>query len=467
MKRTLLLFTGLLFTAGVATAQSLAFTDVTVIDVAEGTTDSGMTVVVADDRIMAVGTTGSLDVPADATVFDGTGKYVIPGLWDMHVHSAASVGWHFPLFLAHGVTGVKNMHSTVDAALALTTDIQSRLKRGEVLGPRFLASGPVVDGAPPLWPGSVTVRTEAEAQAAVDSLADGGADFIKVYDHLMPEAYFAVAEQARRRAIPIDGHVPYRVQPEAAARAGQRTDEHMLGLQYGCSTHADSVRAAREEVNQRGLSFLDRVLAEFTLERALYDTRDPALCEVTLAAYRESGMAVVPNLIMQHNHENARAVLADTASMRFVPQAMRPQWAQRVGGPVQDLVRPTAEARRDNVRLMREADVLILAGTDVGNPMLVPGLSLHQELALLVEAGLTPLEALRSATLNPARVLGTADSLGTVEAGKLADFVLLDANPLEDITNTRRIRAVVADGRLFDRAALDALLADAERNAGE
>lgn len=444
---------------------SIVIQNVVVVDVTDGSLLDNRTVLVEGNRIAAVGAVDKVGVPDDAEVVDGAGGFLIPGLWDMHVHSAANVSWHFPLFVAYGVTGVRNMHTTVDTALALTTDIQRRLAEGKLLGPRFLANGPIMDGEPPVWPGTVVVNTATEGRAAVDSLAHGGADFIKVYDHLSREAYFAIADQARRRGFPMVGHVPYRVRPEEAAEVGQRTDEHMLGLQWGCSVRADSLRAERRRSDSWNLSFFEGLLAEFRVERALYDTRSPFLCTSTLEAYRKNGMAVVPNLVIHHNNNHADQVLRDTVHTRFIPRAMRSQWEQRAGGPITELMRPTWEARKDNVRLMSEADVLILAGTDLGNPMLIPGLSLHQELELLFQAGLTSLEALQTATLNPAQFFGRTDELGTVTEGKLADLVLLEANPLEDITNTRRIRAVVADGRLYRRSDLDRLLAEVEASA--
>lgn len=451
--------------------QPLALTHVILVDVRDGSLHRDQTVIIRGERITAVGTAADTAVPDAARVIDGRGRYLIPGLWDMHVHSAAAIGWHFPLFVAHGVTGVRNLHTTVKAPLELTQSIKARLATGELLGPRFVASGPIVDGEPPAWPAAVVVRTPAEARTAVDTLVDGGADFIKVYDNLSREAYFAIAEQAKRRGVPLLGHVPFALRPEEAADAGQRTDEHMQGLESGCSRRAESVRTERRYVVDRGMSAspIETVVALFRLERALYDSRDPSLCKATLEAYLRNGTMVVPNLVIHRNNQWPERVLADGANMRFVPAGARRAWEERSrpgrGGEILRLMRPTWPQRLDNVRLIRNAGVPILAGTDLGNPLLVPGVSLHQELALLVEAGLTPLEALQAATLTPARSLDQADSLGTIEPGKLADLVLLDANPLEDIGNTRKIAAVVLNGRHLDRQALDDLLASVERAA--
>jgi hypothetical protein len=300
----------------------------------------------------------------------------------------------------------------------------------------------------------------------VDTLADHGADFVKVYTNLSREAYFAIIDQARRKKIPVDGHVPFRVLPAEAADAGQRTFEHLLAMALGCSTEADSERKefARILSDPSRSAVVERSPLElFRHERRLYETRNPAACTETIQAYLRNGVAEAPSIVGYHHVVNAKAILSDPKNLQLVPPVVRRNWEERMdsetGGTVRSILAPLVPLQVENTRLLHKAGVVLLAATDVGIPMLVPGLSLHEELALLVEAGLTPLEALRTATVNPARVLGLADSLGTIEAGKLADLVLLDANPLADIANTRRIRAVVADGRLFRRADLDQLLA--------
>jgi imidazolonepropionase-like amidohydrolase len=315
----------------------------------------------------------------------------------------------------------------------------------------------------------VVVRTAAEARAVVDRLADAGADFIKPYENLSREAYFAIMDQARRRGIPVDGHVPFRVTPEEAAAAGQRTVEHPEVMAPGCSASAEAVRDRFARVLSEDFDSLpesEQFLAQFRLYRAFYDTRDPAACEPTLKAFRRNGVAVTMDLVAYHHIVHADEILADTASLRIVPSAVRSNWQERAAGErfreFQSILRPIIPLELENVRVLHEAGVTLLAATDAGVALQVPGLSLHRQLLRLTEAGLTPLEALRTATLNPARVMSLADSMGTIEAGKLADLVLLDANPLADIRNTRRIRAVIADGRLYRRGDLDRLLAEVE-----
>ena len=482
MKNVLGILCVVLSACAQATPPTLAIRGATVVDVRDGSLRPDHTVLVAGKRIVAVGPADKVRIPDDADVIDATGGYLIPGLWDMHVHSVANVAvdrshesvaakdWHFPLFLAHGVTGVRNMNDgTGDVTLELAKRIRRQLAEGDLRGPpRFLTTGPSVDGDPPLGSNPVVVRTAAEARAAVAQLVSNGADAVKVYENLSREAYFAIIDEARRRGIPVDGHVPFRVTPQEAAHAGQRTAEHPDALAAGCSTAAETERQRFASVlaDYGSLPEDEKFLAMFRHVRALYDSRDPAACASAIDAYRRNGVAVTADLVAYHHVVHAEQVLADSARMRLVPREIRRNWENLLDSETtrefQSILRPIVPLELENVRLAHEAGVLLLAATDVGVPFQVPGISLHVELERLVEAGLSPHEALRTATLNPARVLKMADSLGTIEPSKLADLVLLDANPLEDIRNTQKIRAVVADGRLYRRADLDRLLATVE-----
>ena len=332
----------------------------------------------------------------------------------------AAQDWHFPLFLAHGVTGVRNMNDgTGDVTLELTKSVRRRLAEGDLRGPpRFLTAGPSIDGDPPLGSNPVVVRTAAEARAAVEQLASNGADLVKVYENLSREAYFAIMDEARRRGIPVDGHVPFRVTPEEAADAGQRTVEHPDALAAGCSTAAEAERKRFASVlaDYDSLPESEKFLAMFRHVRALYDSRDPAACASAIEAYRRNGVAVTADLVAYHHVVHAEQVLSDTSPHATRPAGDPPQLGElaRLRGTreFQSILRPIVPLELENVRLLNEAGVVLLAATDVGVPLQVPGISLHVELERLVEAGLTPLEALQTATLNPARVLDMADSLG-------------------------------------------------------
>jgi hypothetical protein len=435
----------------------LALTNVTVVRVTDGVRLPDRTILIRSDRIAAVGPTRSTAVPAGAREVDGSGRYVIPGLWDAHVHSAGNAAWHFPLFVAHGVTSVRNMHTGVDTALQLVRAIKRRLASGELLGPRFIANGAIVDGEPSVWEGTVLARTPAEGRAVVDSLERGGADFIKVYNNLLPEAYLAIAAEARRIGIPMDGHVPPLVSPPEAAAAGQRTSEHLFGMRLGCSAAADSIRRAYGRQLTRGGQ---GEAGFFAMLAAAGSSRSEPACTRTVEAYRHHGLAVVPTMVSHPALLDPGAVVRDTGLMRLLPGPVRGQWAAMAASePPMGAGQPPSPAQAlADLRLLHAARVPILAGTDVGNPFLVPGESLHDELELLVQGGLPALDALRAATVVPARVLGLGDSLGAIETGMLADLVLLESDPLEDIRHVRRVAAVVLGGRYLDRYGLDRLV---------
>src|SRR5262245_61295640 len=315
---------------------------VTVVDIREGSLDPERTVLVTGNRITAVGPASEVAVPHDAEVVEATGGYLIPGLWDMHVHSVANVAldksndavaaqnWHFPLFLAHGVTGVRNMNDgTADLTLALTKSVKRRLAAGDLPGPpRFLSAGPSLDGDPPLGSNSFVVRNAAEARAAVDQLAANGADLVKVYENLSREAYFAIVDEARQKGIPVDGHIPFRVTPEEVIEAGQRTVEHPDALAAGCAKTADAERQRFAAVlaDYDKLPADEKFLALFRHARALYDSRDPATCAAAVEAFRQSGVAVTVDLVAYHHVVHAREILANAGRMRLVPPAIRRNW---------------------------------------------------------------------------------------------------------------------------------------------
>ena len=407
----------------------LAVTHVTVVDVAAGGLVPGQNVVVRGGRIVAAGDTARVAVPPGATVVDGRGRYLIPGLWDMHVHALfdAEVARTFlPRFVAEGVTGVRDMGGTVEVMRAA----RFALLAGTLVGPRIVAAGRILDGPQPVDPSvSLAVGTPEQARAAVDSLASHGADFIKVYTLLPRAAYFAVLREAARLHLPVAGHVPAEVTTLEAADSGQRSIEHL-----------------RDEVEP--------------LCKAAAD----AACGRLLDSLRAHRVWLVPTLVVLRT----KAILDDSILIQdprlaTMPTLVRDAWdALRAGNQG----RPRSYWLAKRTRFYGELaltgaawkdSVSLLAGTDAGALYTYPGSSLHDELAQLVRAGLTPAAALRAATLGPAEFLGATDSLGTVAAGKVADLVLLDADPLADIGNTRRIRAVVLRGRLFGREALDAL----------
>jgi imidazolonepropionase-like amidohydrolase len=452
-----------------ASTLPIAFTGVSVVDVRSGAVQAGQTVVITGNRITDAGPSASVRVPAGAQVVAATGKYLIPGLWDMHVHVVAPslADWAFPLFIANGITGVRDLALSVDGLLRY----RRATAAGTVLGPRILGGGVLVDGTPHVYPGITHVTTTpAAARQIVDSLATRGVDFIKAYEMLQPEVFRAVAEQARARRLPLAGHLPLTVSAEEGVRAGMRSFEHLRNIDFACSSKADSLRAVATAMlaagqDRPGMPLRSSIHSALR-PRAL-ETYDEARCLALLALFAKEGTWQTANLVLGlqgvFRHDTTARI---QQWLRYLPDSLERSW-RRAGGAgrgANDFQVRRAEWTLRLVRAMRDRGVGLLAGTDFPNPVMVPGVSLHEELALFVRAGLTPAEALRTATLNPALFFGMADSLGTIERGKLAELVLLDANPLEDIRHTTRISAVVRGGRYLDRAALDGMLSALERH---
>jgi imidazolonepropionase-like amidohydrolase len=445
----------------------IAITHASVIDVESGRTLRDQTVVVRGSRIAAVGSSSRVAVPAGARTVDGRGKFVIPGMWDMHVHAAypGADRLFLPVLAANGVTGAREMFSRLDWVAAARAQIRS----GELLGPRIVASGHIIDGDPPMMGGTVVAHNAAEGRRAVDSLAAAGADFIKVYSHLSRDAFFGIADEAKRRGLPFAGHVPGLVTVGEASDAGMASVEHLTGLVDACSPlppaeqrkQADAVAAAGwDSANKVAWGQLPMQLARYS----------PAACRELARKLVRNGTVMVPTFVTNH----ATSFLDDTTQgldprMRYLRAGLKQAWSPRTN-PRLSSVTPADWALRHAyyeqqlriARLLHENGVRFMAGTDLSNPYVYPGFSLHDELRMLTEIGLTPLEALRSATLEPARFLKMADSLGTVAPGKAADLVVLDADPLADIRNVGRIRAVILRGRLIDAAERERILRQAE-----
>ena len=439
---------------------ALVLDGVTVIDVESGRARPGMTVVVEGERVAEVGRRPALRIPPGARVVDGAGKFLIPGLWDMHVHTAFG-DWFpeardiaLPLFVANGVTGVRDMGGDLDTLL----EWRKEIGRGTLVGPRMVISGPMLDGPKPRFPSSMAIATPEDGRRAVRDLLARGVDFIKLQSLIPRDAVLAIAEEAKKAGIPVAGHVPDAMRASEMSDAGQGSFEHLIGIFEGSSPREDDFVKGELKSPGRFLSSFDEVrLAALAARLARNRTwQCPTL------AWERGG-----NLIEERDLEHDPLAKYAPASWK---SGTWKRFKDQVTGEfnVDDL--PTRKRflakELEVVAALHRAGVRFLAGTDtVAGIYIFPGFSLHDELALFVKAGFTPQEALRTATLGPAEYLSLSDRLGRVEKGQLADLVLLDANPIDDITNTRKIRAVVAGGRYFSREDLDSLLRGVQERA--
>ena len=468
----------------------LAIRDVTVVDVETGRLLPSQTVVVRGNRITAMGASASVRVPPGATVVDGTGKYLVPGLWDMHAHLPEPPWLRTlgpQLLVAHGVTGVREMFSdctvcgadsTGTTSLLAMQRLRDDIRAGRLVGPRLLLSSGAIESPPGSEGWEQVVRTPAEAAAAVDGAVARGVDQIAVFAGTTREAFTAIAERARHHRVPLAPLLPVTIRPEESAALGVRSRESVGEWVLACAADADRHRAAmaaaiaEDAADSTAKGGQARWLRyRRTRQDTLYATFDARRCAALAGRVGAAGGWQVPRLVQGWRRSRlARPDAAATAQRDLVWASARAWWLPLIDSTTANAatmaqLATRVERERAIVGLLHRAGVPMLAGTEAGDLDVLPGVSLHDELALLVQAGLSPLAALRAATLEPARYLSATDSMGTVAVGKVADLVLLDANPLADIANTRRIRAVVVNGRLQDRAALDGLLTEARAAA--
>jgi imidazolonepropionase-like amidohydrolase len=447
-----------------AMAQQLVLTHVTVIDATGARAQPDMSVTITGNRISAIGRSGQSAAPRDAQVVDATGKFLIPGLWDMHVHPRDKE--YLGLFIANGITGIRVMWGSPDHYAS-----RKSIEAGQLIGPHMTIASPIVDGPVLYWPGSIGVADEAQARRAVDQAKQFGADFVKIYQNLPRDLFFAIADEAKKQGIPFAGHVPLSVTAEEASDAGQRSFEHLVGVLPACSNHSDELLKGQQADLADGIA-AGKVKFWGTHVRQsrkmMLDTYSPEKAAALSALLKRNGTWQCPTLTLLHMFAYGDdPAFRNDSRLKYIPASDKASWdPAKVDGmrTAEDFAFSRSEFQRDLevVGTMQKAGVGILAGTDAGNPFCFPGFGLHDELGFLVQAGLTPMQALQAATSNPARFLGKEKDLGTVQPGKIADLVLLDANPLEDIGNTRKIAAVIYGGQLLPRAMLNTILARTE-----
>jgi len=447
---------------------TLVFTNVNVVNTRNGGIEPGVTVVISKDRIVGVGKVGFVPEGRGIQIINANGKYLIPGLWDMHVHSAfVSPAWDekviYPLYIANGVTGVRDMGGDPD----VLERRRKRIESGELLGPHMVLGGPFLAGGKSDQQ-TIAVNTPEEARRAVDTVKSRGLDFVKILSNIPRDSYFAIADESAKQKVPFVGHVPYSVSAREAVTAGQRSIEHLTGILLACSSR-------EEELRSQGLAALAKhdYAAYGKLGTQVMATYDPAKAQALFFQIAHNNTWQVPTLVWTQTGSRIDDPNLETdPRLKYVPASVRTQWNPvklREQTSPEELAGLKAEAARDVelVKAMHAVGVLFMAGTDGPDPFVFPGFSLHDELEWLVKSGFTPLQALQAATSDPVRFLAMQDKYGIAEAGHVADLVLLDANPLQDIGNTRRIFAVVVGGKYYSRDSLDKMLQQVETLAGQ
>lgn len=443
-------------------SQTLVISHVALIDVAASSLRTDQAVVIENSRITTIAPAAQFKPPANAIVIDAHGKFLAPGLWDMHVHLAgvsADPAWSgdalLPLLLANGITGVRDMGGDLQALLAWKRDIEA----GSLLGPHVVAAGPWLAGHGRKTPEQYPVSNPEEARAAVRDLKQRGADFIKIISLPSKEAFFAVADECKKQNISFSGHLPFQIGAAEASNAGIHSIEHFL-----YSGFALSFSSKEEELRQRF------VVAEQKSDSAAWEqiaheaesTYSPEKAAALFQTLKKNHTWVTPTLASLAITSHPEQSLALDPRLTFVPPQLAKEWRdsladEQVTKRAAWLARQASNDWKLAAELHR-AGIPLLVGSDSLDPFVFPGSSLHRELAEFVRAGYTPGEALRAATLGAAQFLAREKDFGTVESGKFADLVLFDANPLDNIANTQKIFAVVRAGKFLDRSALDSML---------
>jgi imidazolonepropionase-like amidohydrolase len=435
-------------------AQTLRIVNATVVDVSNGELHRGMTIVVRGNRIASVAPT-SKGVSTEGQVVDAAGAYVIPGLWDMHTHvyfgDSAPDGTDLilPLFLANGITGIRDMGSALDQVLRARDEVAAH----KLLAPRMIVSGPMLDGPKVAFPASIAITTPSDGRHAVDSLKKRGVDFIKVQSGVPRDAYFAIADEAKKVGIRFEGHVPDAIRASEAITAGQRSFEHLIGIFEASSPDEDKY-------------ITDTYVGGTKRPGAFLRAYDPAREARIIQRLAAAKTWQCPTLFWERGQwlVDTVSVLKDP-DLSYAAKGWIAQWPASRASILKGLSTDPLAVREkfvahelDIVRKLHAAKVPFLAGTDTPAGVdVLPGISLHLELQRFVAAGFTPLEALQTATLNPATYYDRLSDFGSVQAGRIADLVLLKANPLADIANTRAIAGVVSDGRYLSTSQIDSL----------
>ena len=451
-------------------AGKTVFYGATVIDVQRGKLTKHQEVIVFEGKILAVQPVSKKRLHVGAEIINAKGKYIVPGFWDMHAHVLldSNYKWQFPLLLANGIIGIREM---AGRDMRLAHSLKKEMQKGTLHYFHFTASGHIIDGKKVFWPGQLSAPDTATALRLVDSLIGEKVDFIKVYSYLEPAVFEAIAHRCKEKGIQFAGHVPHKVWVTKAAHAGMETMEHLYGFLIEACAYPDSAMKFRRMASDNfegGMSSKLRTEKARAGETFMLNNFSEARMRTIAKVLKQSNTFIVPTMVINRGwyFSNDTAFTNDNR-LKYLSEGTRTYWKAAVKTDLEthspedwQNLRKRYEIEKRIIKILADAKVNIMAGTDFDAPYAFPGFSLHDELALYVEFGMKPLDALRTATINPVTYLKMTDSLGTIGKGKRADFVLLNGNPLKDITNTKNIFAVMSNGKLYSSGELNKLKQD-------
>lgn len=458
MKKIILVYIFIfpIFSCKIQEKADFAIQNVTVIDVADEVSKSGMTVLITGTRISQVDNTHNIKLSEDVKIIDGSGKFLIPGLWDMHTHPYVEdnptnlIGKRFmSIYIVNGITSVRVMLGS-----SIQQGLREEINAGKLIGPRMIIASPLASGSAPGRSDTSGVSNPEKGRQFVQKAYRTGADFVKLGSYIPRNVYFAIANEAKKQGIPFAGHLPYSIRGIEASDTGQLTLEHQFSILIPCSFKEDEIAA----------NLMD-ALPTYRNRLKIYANIDynEQKANQFFTHLFDNGTYVCPTIVVWDEFASTdKDQLFSDPRFNLMPSDIRERWKLSYENFADEEVK--ADMRRMNSKThhiiseMNKVGIKILAGTDAGIPYVFEGFSLHKELELLVKCGLTPMEALQTATINAAECVGKLDSLGTIEEGKIADLILLDANPLLSIENTKRINSVFYNGKCINRVALDKIL---------
>lgn len=454
---------------------ALCIENITIIDPIDGATEA-RTIIIKDGKIHKVSPTNTLELAEDNTIIDGTGKYLMPGLWDAHVHFAYMeelAPSMFNLFLGYGVTSVRD----TGGKIGFVKGWKDKALANPTAAPRVMIAGPLLDGEPNVYDGSSAGRpplsvglddVDAVVQA-INSLDSIGVDLLKAYEMLTPEQFAKVTALARDKGLKVTGHVPLSMDVISASNAGLNSMEHMRNLELSCASNADELLAERRQLLAAGSEDAGGILRSrihAAQRKTAVENYDETQADKVLAVLAKNETWQIPTIALSTGFAERHFTRpAWKATFQYLPKDIEDRWLDEIKEvnqfDVEPFTREYADWMLNMVGKIHAAEIDLMAGTDCPIFYLTPGYSLHEELALLVKSGLSTQAALQTATLNPARYFGMEKELGRVQENMWADLLILDANPLDNIAHTKRIEGVIKQGKYYDRAALDALLQEA------
>ncbi len=452
---------------------AICITNISTIDSKDGL-QKNKTVIIRAGKIEKITATSDLKLSPQNKIIDGTGKFLIPGLWDAHVHFAYMEDLApsmFNLFLHFGITSVRDTGGKID----FVKKWKDKSLENPTTAPRVMITGPLMDGMPNVYDGSTPERpplsigtaTVEESLVLVEQLDSIGVDHLKAYEMLSPEQFVAITDRAKEKGLKVTGHVPLSMDVITASNAGLNSMEHLRNLEMSTAKNADELLAQRIKLLELGKNDEGGVLRSnihASQRREAIDNTDPEQTQKVLSVLAKNDTWQIPTfMVMTSFVEQPFGNPEWQETFEYLPEAIEQKWIE---GTKQALSMEVSEDKKkyrdwffDMVGQLHKSEVELMAGTDCPIFFLTPGYTLHEELRMLVKAGLTPAEALKTATYNPAKYFDMENELGLVAEGMIADLLILNANPLEDISNTKKINAVFKQGNLFDRQALDNLLA--------